>query len=56
MEKEELKEKVLKHSEDKNLEKANEYIDEFIAHPDTSQDEIDKLVAKALVKVRDADK
>lgn len=55
MDKNSLKEKVLKHSENGNLEKANSYLDKYVEHDDTSDEEIELLIKKALLKARDAD-
>lgn len=56
MDKKELAKKVLKHSEEGNLEKANELLEKYMDHDETSKEEIDKLVRDALIKAQKPDK
>jgi len=52
MDKEKIAKDVLKHSDGGNLEKANELLDKYIAHDETSEKEIEELVKKALIKAQ----
>jgi len=52
MDKDKIAKDVLKHSDEGNLEKANELLDKYMTHNDTSKKEIDELVMKALIKAQ----
>ena len=52
MNKDKIAKDVLKHSDEGNLEKANDLLDKYMAHEDTSDKEIEELVKKALIKAQ----
>lgn len=52
MSKKELAKKVLKHSEEGNLENANELLEEYTNREDTTDKEIEEVIKKALIKAQ----
>lgn len=50
--KKELAKKVLKHSEEGNLENANELLEEYTNREDTTDKEIEEVIKKALIKAQ----
>jgi hypothetical protein len=55
MTKKKLEKDILKHSENQNLEKANELLEECTNREDTTDKEIEEVVKKALIKAQNPD-
>lgn len=55
MTKRKLEKDILKHSENQNLEKANELLEEYTNRGDTTDKEIEEVVKKALIKAQNPD-
>lgn len=53
--KEKLEKDILKHSENQNLEKANELLEKYTNRKDTSDKEIEEVVKQALIKAQNSD-
>ena len=52
MAKKKLEKDILKHSDEGNLEKANELLEEYTNRKDTTDEEITELIKKALIKAQ----
>jgi len=52
MAKKKLEKDILKHSDEGNLEKANELLEEYTNREDTTDKEIEEVIKKALIKAQ----
>jgi hypothetical protein len=52
MSKEQLEKDILRHSENQNLKKANELLEEYTNRKDTTEGEIEEVVKLALIKAQ----
>lgn len=52
MTKERLEKDILKHSNEGNLEKANELLEAYTNRKDTTDKEIEEVIKKALIKAQ----